>query len=137
MSATKPITDHEIIVKYFEIKDYIKAETDKFEAEIGPVKAKLELLENALLARLNARNANNTKTDAGTAYKTTRLDVQVEDRNRFLKFCLDNWEKWGSDMLGVRAVTEHVRHYIDDSKKRDCPPGTLVSSTTRVNIRRA
>jgi hydroxymethylglutaryl-CoA reductase len=137
MTAIKPITDQDLVEKYFEIKDYITRENEEFQARIKPWADKLILIEDAFLERLNARNAKNSKTDAGTAYKITRMDVKVEDHNTFLKFCLDNWDKWGMDMLRVGAVTEHVRKFIDEHKRRENPPGLSTSSTTRVNIRRS
>jgi hypothetical protein len=133
---TGPITDQEMVEKYFEIKDYVEREGKAFAERMAPWMAKMELIENAFLQRLNARGAKNSKTDAGTAYKSTRLDCKVEDRNSFLKFCLEKWDAIGSDMLGVRATTEAVRSYIDSHPRKEPPPGVSVSSTTRVNIRR-
>src|SRR5260370_24950126 len=114
MNAETPntFTDLELIEKYLEFKDHVDKETAAFEAGMKLYKDGMELIENVFLARLNERGADNTKTDAGTAYKSRIMKVKVADRDAYLKFCLDNWNEYGSDMLQVGTIKDPIKRYI-------------------------
>ena len=62
-------TDAQLIEKYQELKALVAQEGEAFDARMKPYKDGMATIENALLARLNERGAENTKTEAGTAYK--------------------------------------------------------------------
>ena len=127
------ISDAQLVAKYLELKAHVAAKTEVFDAEIKPYKDGMATIENALLALLNARDADNTKTENGTAYKSTILNVKVVDQQAFLKFCL---EQGGSaEMLNIGALKEPVKEWIEETGAP--PPGVETSHFVRVNVRRS
>lgn len=128
------ITDAMLVEKYLALKAESTALKEKHDAELKPITDSMTLIENAFLDRLNERGADNSKTEHGTAYKTTLLQVKVIDRDMFLKFCTTYWDTIGGDMLNVNAIKDPVKTYIEAHNTP--PPGVETSQFTRVNIRR-
>jgi hypothetical protein len=129
------ITDAQLVEQYLKLRAYAVALKEKHDAELKPYAEGMATIENALLERLNERGAKDTKTDAGTAYKSTILTAKVVGRDEILKFCIDNWSTSGSDMLQVGVVKDAVKQHIETTGAP--PPGVEISQFTRVNIRRS
>lgn len=130
------ITDAQLIEKHQEFKALLAREGEAFDARMKPYVEGMKMLENVLLERLNERGAENTKTDAGTAYKSTLMNTKVVARDEILKFCVDNWSTVGSDMLSVNVTKDAVKQFIEANGGMP-PPGVEVSFFTRVNIRKS
>lgn len=130
------ITDAQLIEKYQEFKAFVAAEGEAFDARLKPYVEGMKTIENALLERLNERGAENTKTDAGTAYKSTITNVKVVARDVFLKFCIDNWSTVGAEMLNVGAVKDPIKQFIESGGSPESI-GIETSAFTRVNIRKS
>lgn len=130
------ITDAQLIAQYQEIKAYVAQEGEKFDARLKPYVEGMKTIENALLERLNERGAENTKTEAGTAYKSTITNVKVVARDTFLKFCIDNWNTVGAEMLNVGAVKDPIKQFIE-SGGNPAAIGIETSAFTRINIRKS
>jgi hypothetical protein len=128
--AAQP-TDHDLIDKFLEIKAYVERRETELSEQLKPAREGMELIKNTILARLNARGAENTKTDAGTAYKSKILDVKVVGRAEFLAFCTNG----NTDMLQVGAVKDEVKQYI--AEYGTVPAGLETSTTIRINIRKS
>lgn len=128
------ITDAMLVEKYLETKAELTALKERHAAETKPLEDAMTLIENAFLERLNERGADNSKTEHGTAYKSTLLNVKVIDRDAFLKFCTTYWDTVGGDMLNVSAIKDPVKTYIEAHNMP--PPGLETSQFVRVNIRR-
>lgn len=128
-------TDAQLVEQYLQLKAYVASRSEVFDAEMKPYKDGMATIENAFLARLNERGAENTKTDAGTAYKSTLLNVKVVDRDALLEFCTGHWQDIGSEMLQAGASKDAVKTYLDKSGGEP-PPGVEIAYFTRVNIRR-
>ena len=124
-------TDQELIEKFLEIKAYVEQREAELVEALKPARGGMELIKNTLLARLNEREADNTKTESGTAYKSRILDVKVIGRQEFLDFCLSG----NTDMLQVGATKDAVKEYIAEHERT--PPGLETSTTIRINIRRS
>ena len=129
------ITDAQLVEKYLEFKSLVASRTETFEAEIKPFKDGMVTIENEFLRRLDERGSENTKTDAGTAYTSTLLNVKVIDRDAFMKFCMTYWDTVGADMLNGSAVKDPVRTYMNGHNMP--PPGIETSQFVRINIRRS
>ena len=129
------ITDAQLVEKYLEFKSLVASRTETFEAEIKPFKDGMVTIENEFLRRLDERGSENTKTDAGTAYKSTLLNVKVIDRDAFMKFCMTYWDTVGADMLNVTAVKDPVKQYMEAHNLE--PPGVSTSQFVRINVRRS
>lgn len=130
------ITDAQLIEKYQELRQTVASFTEEHEKILAPYKAGMATIENALLERLNERGADNTKTEAGTAYKSTITNVKVVARDTFLKFCTDNWSTVGAEMLNVGAVKDPIKQFIESGGSPESI-GIETSAFTRVNIRKS
>ena len=128
-------TDEQLVSKYLAIKAKQTELKKGFEDQLKPYGDAMTLIENMLLARLIERGAQNTKTDAGTAYKVEHMNVKVEDRDAFVKFSIDHWDTIGSGLLMASPKKDEVRTYLKDHDGQ-LPPGLAVSYYTEVNIRK-
>ena len=129
------ITDAQLVEKYLEFKALVASRKEAFEAELKPYVDGMSTIENEFLRRLDERGADNTKTEAGTAYKSTLLNVKVVDRDAFMKYVSTYYNQGGSDMLIVSAAKDAVKQYVETNKVD--PPGVETSQFVRVNIRRS
>ena len=133
---TGMITDEQLIEQYLRIKAHVTTRTEAFEAEIKPYKDGMTTIEGAFLARLVERGADNSKTPAGTAYKSTIMTPKVVKRDVFMQWCFDNWATIGADMMNVTAVKAPVKQFLDDGGDPDTI-GLGVSYYTNINVRRS
>ena len=133
--STQDITDKDLIEKYVSMRDFIAVKKKAFEEITKPYKAGMDTIETALLARLVERGADNTKTDAGTAYKVAHVNVKVVDREKFVEFIMQEWETIGNEMLLAAPQKDAVRQYVDSNGRS--PPGIEVSYFTDVNVRKS
>jgi hypothetical protein len=113
----------------------------------------MEAIKGEMLRRLNERSPDvtkkaNSKTEHGTAFRVRHVRAKVIERDKFLDFCLENWEQVGSEILDVSAVTsgfsdekgaffDYVAAHRDQQGNEHFPPGLEVERTVSVNIRKA
>lgn len=128
-------TDAQLVEHYLALKAHKAAMAERHKVEMDPYSKGMETIENVFLARLNERGADNTKTEHGTAYKSKLMNVKVVDRNALLDFCIDNWDKIGSDLLQVGATKDAVKQWIEATNEP--PPGIEVSHYININIRKS
>ena len=128
------ITDAQLVEKYLAFKAHVAARQEAFDAEIKPYKDGMATIENAFLQRLNERGADNTKTDAGTAYKTTIRSFKVIDQPALFRFVA---EQGGSlELLDIKVLKDPVKDWIE--KTGELPPGVIENDAfIRINIRRS
>ena len=105
-------TDLQLISKYVEMRDIVASKTKALTEALKPYKVGMETIETALMARLIQRGADNTKTEAGTAYKVEHLNVKVVDREKFIEYAVNG----GEDMLLASPQKDAVRQYLDEKK---------------------
>lgn len=154
-------TDEQLIKKHIELDDWIKAENKRFASFLEPHKQMLEVIANEFLRRLNERKAENSKTEYGTAYISTLLNISVSPegsepyrrldspvdhtgdyinppalgREALLDFALDHWDEIGNELLMISAQKDAVKRWMDEHNGAP-PPGIKASRFRRVNIRR-
>ena len=129
-------TDKQLIEKYIWMRDLIAVKKDAYNKVVKPYVAGMEVIEKALLARLIQRGSQNTKTDAGTAFKQEILNVRIADRDAYLQFVRENWDDFGNQMMQLAAPQKDaVRDYID--KYKAPPTGVEISYFTNVNVRKS
>jgi hypothetical protein len=102
----------------------------------------MKLLENEMLRRLNERGADNTKTEAGTAYKQRDFRVKCDDRVVFHGFCIENYEQFGKDLLTANVSREGLATFMEKTKNKEqpdgaVPPGLSLSWEVSVVFRKA
>lgn len=139
MSAAEGYSDVQLIAKYLELRDTIGVMNDEHAKKIKPFADAMDLIEGVFLARFIERagpeGPANTKTEAGTAYRSRVATVKVVDRGAFLEHCIRNWQTGGSDMLQVGAVKDPVKQYLEEHEDAR-PPGVTVEWRTNINIRK-
>lgn len=139
------MTADDLVVEALKLKDHVAAQTKAFNEYCAKYKSRIEEIENQLLAMLNEQKIESVRTDHGTAYKSTLLNVSVspdgEDyngargREAVLDFALEHWDAIGNDLLLVSVQKDAVKRYLEEHGKP--PPGVQTSWFTRVNIRRS
>src|ERR1035437_7590686 len=131
---TEP-TDLQLIEHYVKLRDRVATSTKALTTELTPYKLGMVTIESALMARLIQRGADNTKTEAGTAYKVEHMNIKVADREKFLEYVDQNFENGGDEMLLASPQKDAVRQYIADHQAP--PPGVEVNYFTDINVRKS
>ncbi len=155
-AAQTVATANDLIAEEIKIDDFCKQQSKAFGEFLKPHKERQAEIQNLLLALLNQQGVDSVKGDAGTAYKSSILNVAIDventepyfrldaegnafgktmGREAFLDYALDNWEAFGQDGLLVSAQKDAVKKHIEEHGKP--PPGIKISYFTRVNIRRS
>jgi hypothetical protein len=125
--------DDALVQKYQELSAHVSAQEAMLATELKPYKDGMETIKNEFLRRFNERGSTNSKTEFGTPYKSTIMNVKVVARDEFMKFCLDNWSTLGAEMMTVNAVKDPVKQFIESSSGKP-PPGVEVSFIDRINM---
>jgi hypothetical protein len=127
-------TDEDCIRQYFKAQSYVLGEEDKLAKALANHKAAIEGLKAEMQKRLIARGANSIATDAGTAYLSNHLNVNVTDRDALLNWCKGHWDNGGGALIVIKPPVDAVRDYQAMHEGKN-PPGTETSTHTRCNIR--
>ncbi len=114
------------------IRDKKQLLVEEHRKQLAPYNDKLMMLENTLLNVLNREGAESLKTKAGTAYKSKRDSVKVQDWDTALEFIMDHHLE---HMLERRLSKSAVREYLEANGQT--PPGVAISTELTVNIRRS
>ena len=121
-----------LVEKYVQLRDK-KSELDKAHKEkMAKYNNAMQELEARLLDNLNSMGVESARTPNGTAYRTVRSSVKVEDRDAFLDFIRENGE-W--EFLESRANKTAVESYLEEQE--ELPPGLSINRQSVVNIRRS
>jgi hypothetical protein len=125
-----------LIAARVQLNAWLTAEAKKLSDYFAPYRARLQELDQQLLAASISQKWENFKTEHGTAYRQTTLTPKIEDRDKFLDFCLDNWDEVGNALMQLRApAVEAFREFMDANEKA-FPPGTTAVFDTHINIRK-
>lgn len=125
--------DAEVLVdKYVKIRDKIKEISKAHAEELKPYEEALEKIEAVFLQRFGELGVSSMKTNAGTAYRSTKRSVTVADWEEYLRYIRSN-ELW--DLLGHYADKKAVEAFREE--KDDIPPGINWVEVAQVNIRRS
>lgn len=129
-------TVEDLVAEHNRVDDFIKGINKQFAERLASYKARLEEINNQLLALSNSQKWESMRTDAGTCYRSTLLNTSIENRDALLDFCLKNWEAIGGEMLLVSAQKDAVRRWMDEHGGQP-PPGVKTGWFTRMNVRRS
>ena len=125
-----------LILARVQLDTWLKTESKRLSDYFAPYRARLQQMDEKLLGLSLSQKWENFKTEHGTAYRTTTLTPKIEDRDKFLDFCLDNWDEVGNALMQLRApAVEPFREFMDAHDKA-FPPGTTGTFDTHINIRR-
>lgn len=116
---------------YIHHRDEIAKRKKAFEADIAPLKKRMDDIERLFLDEFNTNGENSANTDYGTAYTTTRTSASVADWDTLLGFVREN-DLWHLLTQGVSKTA--VEEYL--AAKEELPPGVNIRRELAVNIRR-
>lgn len=131
MKAAELQTD-KLVAIYIQLRDRRAQRKAAFENDDASDKSKQEKIESILLERFNESGTESVRTEAGTAYKSTRTSVTTADRDTLLGWVREN-EAW--DFLDVKPNKTNVVDFRNEHD--DLPPGINWREEVTINVRRA
>jgi len=120
------------VQQYIALRDKKKELKKKHEDELRPYNDAMDALEQAIMTQLQAMNAENIKTDKGTAYLTTRVSATVADAEAFWNHVVST-QDWS--LIDKRANAPAVTAYVE--KHGHAPPGLNYNTMLELGVRRA
>ena len=149
--ATSSPDVNALIARHNQLDDFKKEQAKKFAEFMKPVNEELGKIEDQLLVILTRQKADNIACDAGTAYKSTllKMDIDVDAESytdgegnvykgteALLYYALDNPDTFGQDGLLIKPQMDAVKRHLDAHEGKP-PPGVKIDWWTRVNVRRS
>lgn len=147
MITSANISNGDLVKRYVEIRDYIKARTDDFGAEMKQWKEGLTAIEGMLNLKLQTENEQNIKTEFGTAFFQSGMSVKVANKPVFFNAIIMQVADAAlrQDMAAAqKAMTiltanvskDEIKEYMAANEDR-LPPGVEVEHFKTVQVRRA
>jgi hypothetical protein len=129
--TTQPFDVNTRIAQYVALRDLIKEEDDAHKEKMASKRQILEQLGNLIMRHLQDQNVESMRTDAGTAYLTSKKSASLADADAFMKHVLATGD---FDLLDRRANVTAVEDYI--TTHGVAPPGVNWSVANAIGIRR-
>jgi hypothetical protein len=153
MSTSPTDTPATKIERWQALKGHIEAQTKAFSDYVKQFKEEQDQIEAWLLDFLNKSGQDSSKTQHGTAYKSTTTSPKIDDREKYLDWVLEKWDERGAMLqIGTPQVGEFKAHMEYRKKEIEVhvantgqlppdssvtPPGTSFTTFTKVNIRKS
>ena len=126
------LDDASLLKLFIGLRDRRAKRKADYEIDDSSDKEKQYGIEMEFLRRFNERGIDNVSSrEHGTAYRSTRSSVTVEDPDAFMNHVTSN-EAW--ELLDIRAKKKNCEEYKD--VHGTLVPGTKYSATQVVNFRR-
>jgi len=127
-----PVNKEALIEQYVRARDMKKAIMDEAKGKCGQIDEVMKLAEARLLELFEAEGVTSVRTEAGTAYRSTRTSATVADWELLLDHIKDE-DAWAllEHRVNKKAVEEYKEEY------NDFPPGVNIRSEHTINIRRS
>lgn len=122
----------ELVEKYIQLRDKKAEYKAEYDAKVAKVEEVLDKIEAKFLQVFEESGLDSVKTEAGTAYKSTRVSVTTGDKDAFMEFVRTN-DEW--PLLEVRPSKAAIEEYR--AAHDDLPPGINWRAEQVVNIRRS
>jgi hypothetical protein len=122
----------EVISQFIKLRERKAALKAEYEEKASKIQEHMDKIETALLKTFAAQGVDSLKTDAGTAFQSTRTSASVSDKELFLEFVRIK-EEWA--LLDIRASKSAVEQFV--ASNQELPPGVNWRSERVVTIRRA
>ena len=100
-------TDEKLVKVYVAMRDKLKVIAAAATKEKADIQTNMEKIEGEIKKRLNTRGQTSFKTNAGTAFKTTKDFVGVDDHTEFLRFVI-------REIFKVAKLEEPKKFVMDD-----------------------
>ena len=126
------VDDASLLKLFIGLRDRRAKRKAAYEADDAGAKDKQYAIEIEFLRRFDERGIDNVSSrEYGTAYRSTRSSVTVEDPDTFMNHVTSN-KAW--ELLDVRAKKKSCQDYQEHHG--ELVPGTKYSETQVVNFRR-
>jgi hypothetical protein len=122
----------QLVETYVKLRDAKKVADDAHKQKMAKVNEALSKLEGKLLTELNASGAESIRTNAGTAFKSTKTSATVADWDATLQFVLEHGMY---NMLEKRVSKQAVEEF--KAEHNDLPPGVTWREELTISVRRS
>lgn len=122
----------ELVEKYIKLRDAKAQLTKQHKDKVARIDEVMDQIEVALLEQFDANGIDSVKSEAGTAYTTTRVSANVADWDAVLSYIREN-DLWS--LLERRVSKDAVKQFREEND--DLPPGVNWSEEKVINIRRS
>ena len=120
--------DNTLIAAYIRNRDVVLKDIQtRAEALIKPVLAEQDMIEEEVARRLLQRKAQNTKTEAGTAFFQQWTSIKTEDKSSWVRWVIGG-ENW--DYADIRPLKSKIE------EDNVVPPGLKFESGQAVHFRK-
>lgn len=123
----------QVVAKYIALRDLKAQLKAEYEARVAPVQEAMNKAEAYILQKMDETGASAFKTDAGTAYSSTRTAASLADWDLFREFLSQQEDPYM--FLDRRVNKTAVEEYSKETD--DLPPGVNWRVERTVNIRRS
>ena len=123
---------NQLVRDYVEARDILKILDAKYETKRKPI-VEFQMKTSGRIQQFMVDNkiTKGVKTDAGTAYVSTRYTTSLADPEAFMQHVINNKD---FDLLDRRANATAVKEYV--GKNNSLPPGCNLNAIQTVGVRR-
>ena len=124
----------ELVANYIKLRDKKSQLKKQYDEKVAKVDAVMDKMEAIILKTFQDSGIDSARTDAGTAYISTRTSATVGSREEFLSWVLQDPDE-RSIFLENRVSKVAVEQF--KAANDDLPPGIYFRSEVTVGVRRA
>ena len=124
----------ELVANYIKLRDKKSQLKKQYDEKVAKVDAVMDKMEAIILKTFQDSGIDSARTDAGTAYISTRTSATVGSREEFLSWVLQDPDE-RSIFLENRVSKAAVEQF--KAANDDLPPGVNFRSEVTVGVRRA
>lgn len=124
----------ELVANYIKLRDKKSQLKKQYDEKVAKVDAVMDKMEAIILKTFKDSGIDSARTDAGTAYISTRTSATVASREEFLSWVLQDPDE-RSIFLENRVSKVAVEQF--KAANDDLPPGVNFRSELVVGVRRA
>lgn len=118
--------------QYIQLRDWVKAEEEKFKLRIGPAKEEMAKIEGELAEFMRQTGQNNGSTPQGSFYTSTKYSATIEDKTAFGHFVMG---QGNLDLVDIRANASAVADFAKEHGGQT-PPGVTLKPVESVHVNR-
>ena len=124
----------ELVANYIKLRDKKSQLKKQYDEKVAKVDAVMDKMEAIILKTFQDSGIDSARTDAGTAYISTRTSATVASREELFQWIQEDFEE-RSIFLENRVSKVAVEQY--KAANDDLPPGVNFRSELVVGVRRA
>ena len=124
----------ELVANYIKLRDKKSLLKKQYDEKVAKVDAVMDKMEAIILKTFQDSGIDSARTDAGTAYISTRTSATVASREELFQWIQEDFDE-RSIFLENRVSKVAVEQY--KAANDDLPPGVNFRSEVTVGVRRA